>query len=263
MIYIWNLDPVALSIGGIEIKWYGLAYLVSFLLMRYLGFWAINYFLESKKLENLNLKNFEDLIFNGFFAGILGGRLGYVLFYNPEIIFSDFLEIFKIWHGGMSIHGGVILATLYGLYWVKKQKISFWDLADVLVLPLSLGLAVGRMANFINGELYGRITDQTWGVIFPHIDEMLRHPSQLYEVSKNLLLASILYFLLTRKKSKKLPKGVVFGSFIFGYGILRFIIEFYRQPEIYVGSLTMGQFLCSLMMILGYGIILWRFRVKS
>jgi len=265
MTYTWNLDPIAFSIFGLDVRWYGIAYLIAFLFMRYIGFWGIQKFLNPRISKKIKLPDFENLIFNGFFIGVIGGRLGEILFYHPEIIFNDFWEIFKIWHGGMSIHGGFILATLYGLYWVKKQQISFLELADVLVLPLSLGLAVGRMANFINGELYGRITNQNWGVIFPHVDEMLRHPSQLYEVSKNLVLASIILGLLFLKKNKKkdFPKGVIFGFFFLGYGILRFFIEYVREPERFIGVLTTGQFLCTLMIIFGSGIIFLAFSKKE
>ena len=242
MIYTWNLDPVALSLFGLDIRWYGIAYL--------LGFYITLKYLESnrkKKLPTLTKDQLESFIFSTFFIGVLGGRIGEFIFYSPATFFTDPLEILKIWHGGMSIHGGFLAALLWGFFWTRKNKISFWILADIIVIPLAIALVLGRAANFINGELVGIPTDQTWGVIFPHVDNLLRHPSQLYEVVKNLTIAAILIGI----KNKFSPKpGMLFLSFIFFYGFFRFFIEYFRTPDGIIGIFSTGQVLCLFMIFM-------------
>ena len=248
MIYSWDLNPIALSLMGLEIRWYGIAYVLGFFIAMHLGwkYWQILKVGADKKV-------FEDFVFSTFIAGIIGGRLGLFLFYSPEIIFSNPIELLKVWNGGMSIHGGILGATLWGLWQCKKQKWNPLRIADIFMLPLAIGLIFGRLANFVNGELYGRATDQTWGVIFPHIDELLRHPSQLYEASKNLIIATILYAVI-KKGAFKSP-GLLTAIMLIGYGVLRFMIEYVREPERYIGLLTTGQALCVVMTTIGAGII--------
>ncbi len=247
MIYTWNLDPIAFSFSGLEVRWYGLAYLAGFFLMYHLGWWVFETCFKDKK-NKLTKSDFENLVLGGFLIGILGGRIGYFLFYNTQTLIEDPLQLIKIWEGGMSIHGGILAVLVYGLWWCKRYQQSFMTLADSFALPLALTLFLGRLANFINGELIGRPTDQTWGVIFPHIDELLRHPSQLYEAGKNLVIASIILFVLWKYKPKR---GTLFLILLFGYGGMRFLIEYVREPNFYVGPLTMGQVLCLLMVVLG------------
>ena len=247
MVYTWNLNPVAFSLAGLQVHWYGVMYLANFFLFTYFGWWLYqNYF---KNRADLSWKTWENLVFGGFMAGVFGGRLGFMLFYNFDALSANPLNFFKVWEGGMSIHGGVIGAILYGLLWCKYKQESFLKLVDIFILPLCLALVLGRLTNFVNGELYGRINPQGWGVIFPEIDNAIRYPSQLFEAAKNGLMALIFSALLYFKVHLK--PGTWLGLFLIMYGVLRFVIEYYRQPEIYVGVLTMGQTLCSIMIVLG------------
>lgn len=251
---VWNLDPVAFSFLGLSIRWYGIAYVAGFFLALKAGLWV------HKKITDKNTeedkKEFENLVFGVFLAGVIGGRLGFFLFYSWETFFEDPTEILRIWHGGMSIHGGVIFATLYLAYYAKTRGRNFLEITDTFVLPLSLALVFGRLANFVNGELVGRVTDVPWAVTFPHIDNQPRHPSQLYEMGKNIVNSVVLLTLLSEGKGKQ--TGLLSAVFLIGYGIMRFIIEFYRRPEVLVGPLTMGQFLCALMIAGGITIICFK-----
>ncbi len=247
MTWTWNLDPVAFSFMGLEIRWYGLVYVLGFFLALHWGWYLWK---KRNTPSNLTKEQFENFCFGTFFSGVLGGRLGEFLFYSPQTFLYDFWEIFKPWHGGMSIHGGLIGALIFAYLWSRKHKVSLLALTDILVIPLALVLAFGRGANFINGELVGRITNQSWGVIFPHIDQQLRHPSQLYEVTKNLILLGILYFGFTQKLWQK--KGVLTAIFLIGYGILRFFIEYFREPDGLFGIFTTGQTLCIFMIVSGF-----------
>ena len=186
----WNFDPTAFSFLGLEVRWYGLSYLFGFLVTLHWG----HYLLGQTKLK-MRKDDYENLIFGLFFSGIIGGRMGEFLFYSPSTFWTNPLEILQVWNGGMSIHGGIIAACLYGFWWARKHQVSFWKLADILVIHLAIGLGGGRLANFINGELVGIPTDQSWGVVFPHVDDLFRHPSQLYEMGKNFVMATILFFL--------------------------------------------------------------------
>ncbi len=257
MIYTWNLDPVALSIMGLKVHWYGLSYLAGFFIAIHLGRYLWNRYSQNPEVEK---DIFESFVFSTFLAGIIGGRLGLFLFYAPQTLWQDPLQIFQVWEGGMSIHGGLIGATLWGLWQCKKNNWNPLKVSDVFILPLAIGLFFGRIANFVNGELYGRPTDQTWGVIFPHIDELLRHPSQLYEASKNLLIAAILWTAI--KKHGFQRPGLLTAIMLVGYGVLRFLIEYVREPEIYFGPLTMGQALCVAMITIGAGIF-WLPKLRS
>jgi len=173
--------------------------------------------------------------------------LGFFLFYSPETFSTNVLEIFRVWHGGMSIHGGILGAVLFGLVWAKFYKISALKVFDTLVLPLAIALGLGRIANFMNGELVGIPTNQTWGIIFPHVDNLLRHPSQFYEAGKNFILAIILFSLWHKNHGKK--TGFLSVAFLLGYGIMRSGIEFFREPTTQFLEISTGQFL-SLIFIL-------------
>jgi phosphatidylglycerol:prolipoprotein diacylglycerol transferase len=253
MTYIWNLDPIAFSVFGLSVHWYGITYVLDFLIFQYLGWKLIQYIVKNYKKTSLsffNQEKFENIVFYGFIFGVLGGRLGYFLFYNLATFWIDPLEIFKVWHGGMSIHGGILAVLIFGYFWTKKNKVKFWEIADVMMIPLAFSLFLGRIANFVNGELVGIKTDQSWGVIFPHIDNFLRHPSQLYESSKNLFLASLLLFFFFKLR-KYQKHGFLTAVFIGGYGILRFLIEYVREREIGQDQwiFSMGQYLCIVMII--------------
>jgi len=236
----------SLTIGPFEIRWYALMYIISF---------AIAYFLLRKLYKELDVhikkSDFENLFFYLILGVIVGGRLGYMLFYNFSEIFRHPLEIFAVWHGGMSFHGGLIAAIFFGYLFCRKYHYDFYKLADPTVVVAPIGLALGRLGNFINGELYGRATTLPWGMLFPG-EDVSRHPSQLYELSLEGILLFIILFILIKKNVRK---GFVFWSFIFLYGLFRFLVEFLREPDAHLGHLigfmTMGQILSSLMIIAG------------
>lgn len=241
-----NLNPIFLSIGPLEIRYYGLVYFLGFLLT-----WL---FLKKSKMGKSLFKKEEhtdDFILYSLISSILTARLFYIIFYNLNSYLSNPLEILKFWHGGMSIHGG-ILGGILGIYlFSKKYNYSFLKLTDIITLPLSLGLVFGRIANFINAELYGRITSVSWAVKFPNA-EGYRHPSQLYESLKNL----IIFLVLFSKAKKTFKTGELTSIFLILYSILRFFVEFVREPEHYFLGLTMGQFLSIPTFIIG--IILYK-----
>ncbi|MCF7830737.1 prolipoprotein diacylglyceryl transferase [Candidatus Gracilibacteria bacterium] len=244
---IWNLNPIAFSFMGLDVRWYGISYILGFFITLFLGWRIQNKVLKDKSLDK---KSWETLCFWIFLFGVIGGRIGHFLFYSPHIFLDNPTEIIKIWQGGMSIHGGIIGAIIFAFFWSKKNKIPLLTLFDALVIPLSLALCLGRISNFINGELVGRVTNQEWGIIFPHIDNLLRHPSQLYEAGKNLIMALILTIFFFKKYNNK--TGFLTAMFFFLYGIFRFSIEFFREPHGMVGILTTGQFLCVIMIIISF-----------
>jgi len=216
MIWIHSLDPVALDLGFWQIRWYGIFYAIAFLF----GFFWIKKF-----IREFSKKQIEDFVFAIILGVIIGGRLGYFVFYDFDELFS--FEIFKVWHGGMSFHGGLI-GVIFVIYWLAKNfKKSFLEIADMIVIPIAIGLFFGRLGNFINAELIGRATNQNWGVVFPNFDLIPRFPSQLFEAIKNLLIAGILFFLFRQK----LRAGILTFAFLFFYGFGRILVEiFWREP---------------------------------
>ena len=247
MITFPQIDPIIFQIGPLAVRWYGLMYL--------LGFGAA-YLLISHlaRLRNLSLSKdgVSDLLFYGVLGVVVGGRLGYVLFYNPSQYLSRPLEIFAVWQGGMSFHGGFLGVVIAGLIFCWRQKLPILLMGDIVATSATIGLGLGRIGNFINGELWGRVTEQPWGVVFPGGGPLPRHPSQLYEaVLEGLLLFVILYFLHRRKATE----GVPFFCFFIGYGLFRFLVEFVRQPDAHLGFLwggaTMGQLLSLPMFCFG------------
>lgn len=256
MEYSW-IDPVIFRFGSIEFRWYGLMYVISF---------VCAYFLvrNSVKKSGIHLNNDDvaDLIFYIALGVILGGRLGYIVFYNLEYYLGNPLKIFAVWEGGMSFHGGLLGTVLSSIIFAGKKKISFFRLADLCTPVGPIGLFLGRLGNFINGELFGRVTDSPWGIVFPGGGMEKRHPSQLYEA---FLEGPVLFLLLQLlRRNKNLPEGVVFWSFIALYGLFRFLVEFTREPDqqigYLVGYLTMGQLLSLPMFLFGIGMILYFYR---
>ncbi len=252
-----QFDPVALHLGPLSIHWYGLMYLAGFLTFLWLGRKRIS------KLNNpsINIKLLDDLLFYGVLGVILGGRLGYVFFYKADYYISHPLEILSVWQGGMSFHGG-FLGVLVAMIWLaRKQNLRWLQVTDFIAPLVPPGLAFGRLGNFINGELWGRPTDTSWAVIFPQVDNIPRHPSQLYEFA---LEGVLLFFLLWIYALKPRPAGMVSGLFLAGYGSLRFIVEFTREPDNFLGLLSlgmsMGQWL-SLPMVIA-GVVLMYFSKK-
>jgi len=252
-----KIDPVFLRLGPLELRWYGLMYVLSF---------TIAYFLISHnaKRKNLPLKkdDIADLIFYLALGVILGGRIGYILFYNLSYYLENPLKVFAVWEGGMSFHGGLIGTVLLIFYYIRKKKITFMMLADLCVPVAPICLCLGRLGNFINGELFGRVTDLPWGMVFPGGGAQPRHPSQLYEA---FLEGPVLYTILwLAQKKKDLPAGVLFWCFVTFYGLFRFLVEFTREPDPQIGYIlrffSMGQLLSFPMFVLGLGMIVYLLR---
>jgi len=246
-----QFNPVALQIGPLSVHWYGLMYLLAFALVWLLGRRRIR-----QGLIPLTPRNLEDLLFYGVLGVILGGRLGYALFYKLDDFLARPWELFYLWQGGMSFHGG-LLGVLVALWlFARKTDQAFLTISDSIAPLIPLGLAAGRMGNFINGELWGRPTDLPWGMAFPHAgDAIARHPSQLYEMGlEGLALFAMLWGVSRRPR----PTGQISALFLTGYGVFRFLVEYTREPDRFLGVLsggmTMGQWL-SLPMILA-GILL-------
>ena len=255
--YIHNFDPVLLDFGLISIRWYSLAYIFGIVLGWWLGKKITKIFLQSVNFK-FDVKEFDDLITYLIISIVVGGRLGYVLFYNFEYYISNPVEIIKVWEGGMSFHGaliGIIVGT--HLFSIKKKIPTFFFL-DVVACVSPIGILFGRIANFINGELVGKVTEVSWGVIFPAIDMLPRHPSQLYEALLEGLILFILINTITLKRKYKI--GLSSSLFLIFYGIFRIIAEQFREPDSQVGYLfgnfTMGTILSSIMVISGFLILI-------
>ncbi len=250
-----SIDPVIFSFGVIQIRWYGLAYVLGFLLGIYL-IKQINQDYQ-KKIKN---KQIDDFFIWSIIGVILGGRIGYVLFYQTATIITDPINIFFIWKGGMSFHGGLIGIIISIFLFSKKYSIDFFQISDLVSSVAPVGLFFGRLANFINVELYGRVTDFPLAMIYPNIDQAPRHPSQLYEA----FFEGVVLFIILRHCNKKNYSQKNFGSitslFLILYGIFRFLIEYLREPDAHIGlifnSITMGQLLSVPLVIIGVGIYL-------
>lgn len=257
-----QFDPIALQIGPLAVRWYGLMYLLAFLAFFLLGRWRLNRGPHAQ-FSGLNSRDLEDLLFYGALGVVLGGRLGYVLFYKPAYYLANPLEILAVWQGGMAFHGGLLGVILAILWWCRRRGRAFWPVIDFIAPLVPLGLAAGRMGNFINGELWGRATGSDWGMVFPQAgDAIARHPSQLYQFAgEGLLLFALLWWFSARARSP----GSVSALFLIGYGLLRFLAEFARQPDAFLGllalGLTMGQLLCLPMM--AAGVFLWRWSART
>lgn len=243
-----QFDPVAIHIGSYGIHWYGLMYLAGFLAFLWLGRRRI----AALKDPRLNVKLLDDLLFYGVLGVILGGRLGYVLFYKAAYYAAHPLEIFAVWQGGMSFHGGFLGVIIAMALFARSRKLSWLFITDFIAPLVPPGLAFGRIGNFINGELWGRPADVPWAMIFPAVDKLPRHPSQLYEFALEGVLLFALLWLYARKQRHL---GAVSGLFLAGYGSVRFLVEFTREPDNFLGLLSlgmsMGQWLSLPMVIAG------------
>jgi len=249
-----DIDPIIFQIGPFALRWYALAYLAGLLL----GVYYMT-LLAKKYALNFDKETLDDFLTWAVFGVILGGRLGYVLFYQPGYYFYNPGKILQVWEGGMSFHGGVIGVTVAMILFAKKRKLVLFELTDLVSVAAPIGLFFGRIANFINGELFGRVTDVSWGVIFPMGGPEPRHPSQLYEsMLEGFVLFFILHFLFRSKNLRNRP-GFMTGVFLIGYAIARMIVEFFREPDAYLGFLfagaTMGQLLSVPMLALGVVLI--------
>ena len=249
-----NIDPVLFSIGPVAVRWYGLMYLAGFALAWWLGLRRIG-----RGLAPVTREQFDDMLFLAVIGVILGGRLGYVLFYKPAEYFSQPLKIFAVWEGGMSFHGGLLGVLLAMAFAARRHRIGYLRMIDFVAPLCPLGLAAGRLGNFLNGELWGRVTDLPWGMVFRGAGATPRHPSQLYEFA---LEGLTLFVLLWWFSSKPRPVGQVSGLFLLGYGAFRFIAEFAREPDAFLGfltfGLTMGQWLCVPMIAGGIWLLVRR-----
>ena len=282
MTYLHQIDPIAFSLGPVAVHWYGIMYLFGFAAAWWLG----NRRIAAGRLPGVNADAFSDLLFYSMIGVVLGGRIGYMLFYTPGLFLSNPAMLFRVWEGGMSFHGGLIGVLIASLWWSRKHRLHFFDTMDFVAPLVPLGLGFGRLGNFIGAELWGKTTDGSWGVVFPHslpaelaalspealrtlhatgaLDVYARHPSQLYQAALEGLVLFVVLWWLSRKER---PRGFIAGCFALGYGLARFTDEFFRQPDAFLGylwfHLTMGQLLSIPLIILGSGMIWWSLRRKN
>lgn len=265
-----NIDPVVFSIdaftvgskeiGPFAVHWYGVMYLLGFLLFYFLG----KYRIKRGRYPGWRTDDVDDLLFYGVLGLILGARLGYVLFYKPAYYFNHPQEILQLWHGGMSFHGGFIGVLVAITFYAWRRRSNWFEISDFVSPLIPLGLAAGRMGNFINGELWGKPTALPWGMIFPHVDDLPRHPSQLYEFAlEGIVLFIVLWWFSARPK----PRAAVSALFLIGYGSFRFLIEFAREPDSFLPTLpfhlSMGQWLSLPMVLVGAALIVWAYRQEN
>ena len=250
-----DLDPIAFSLGPIRVHWYGLMYLIGFA-----GAWLLACWRAKHYQLDWNKEQISDLIFYAALGVIFGGRIGYMLFYNTAELIHQPWTLFKIWQGGMSFHGGLIGVIIALALFAARYHKSFLAVGDFVAPLVPLGLAAGRMGNFINGELWGRTTNMPWGMVYPFVDDNPRHPSPLYEFG---LEGVVLFVVIWCYAAKKRPEGRVSAVFLIGYAICRMVVECFRQPDQQLGFiafnwLTMGQLLSIPMLLVGF----WLWWVK-
>ncbi|WP_031362265.1 prolipoprotein diacylglyceryl transferase [Caballeronia sordidicola] len=283
-----NFDPIALHLGPLAVRWYGLMYLLAFVQCIVIG--RLRLRLPYVSAQGWTTKDIDDILFYGVLGTILGGRLGYVVFYKSSFYLANPLDIFKVWEGGMSFHGGMIGVTIAMVLFAWQRKRTWLQVTDFVAPLVPLGLAAGRFGNFINGELWGRVTNPNapWAMLFQNASpddaiwlrthpqqaaqwnlneiferyQMLpRHPSQLYEIALEGFALFIVMWLMSRKQR---PVGAISAVFLIGYGLARFTVEFAREPDDYLGllamNLSMGQWLSLPMIIGGIGVLIWSYR---
>jgi phosphatidylglycerol:prolipoprotein diacylglycerol transferase len=256
-----DIDPIAVALGPVAIRWYSLAYIVGLV-----AGWRYCRRLAARPPRAIEPAAFDDFLLWATLGVVFGGRLGYVLFYKPAYFLANPLEIFVLWQGGMSFHGGAAGVILAIILFAWKRGVSWLSLGDLVVCAVPIGLFLGRLANFVNGELYGRAAEVSWAMVFPFDPEQVpRHPSQLYEAFlEGIVLFLLLYFLVRRGWLER--PGAIGGAFLAGYGVARIIVEFFREPDAHLGVLlgftTMGQVLSLPLVIAGATLIAWGFRAK-
>ncbi|NVK32312.1 MAG: prolipoprotein diacylglyceryl transferase [Gammaproteobacteria bacterium] len=255
MIAFPDIDPIALQLGPIAVRWYGLSYLSGLL-----GAWWLLKRRAKKGTISLRPEAVDDLIFYATLGIVLGGRLGYVLFYNFSALLDDPLMIVRVWEGGMSFHGGFIGVIVAMAMFARRESLGWFEVTDAIAPVAPIGLGLGRLANFINGELWGRVSDVPWAMVFPGAGDLPRHPSQLYQ----MMLEGVLLFVVLNLIYKLSPaRRVLSGAFLVGYGTARFVVEFFRQPDAHIGFvlanwMSMGQLLSLPMIVLGVVVIMMR-----
>lgn len=261
-----EIDPVALQLGPLAIHWYGLTYLVAFSLWFLLALRRLKHppYSSIGGAGAWGRKDVEDMLFLGIAGAVIGGRIGYCLFYKPGFYLEHPLQIFAIWQGGMSFHGGLLGVIGSQMWFARSRGKPFWQVMDFLAPCVPLGLAAGRIGNFINGELWGRPADPglPWAMVFPQSGSMFpRHPSQLYQFLLEGLLLFVLLWLYARRERRE---GQVAGAFLAGYGVFRFIAEYFREPDSYLGllawNMSMGQWLSIPMVVVGAMLWTWAAR---
>ena len=249
-----NIDPVIFAIGPLAIRWYSLAFIAGLLIgIKYIG-WFV-----TKPPHAMDQKNVGDFLVWVTLGVVLGGRFGYVGFYNFEVYLSDPLAILKVWEGGMSFHGGLIGVILAVILFCRQRQLDYWAVGDAVACATPIGLFFGRIANFINGELFGRVADVPWAMVFPHGGALPRHPSQLYEALLEGLVLFIILYVLSKNERLRLKTGFLSGVFMIGYAAARGFVELFRQPDAHTGFLfgnfTMGQLLSVPLVLLGLYLI--------
>ncbi|MEJ6022793.1 prolipoprotein diacylglyceryl transferase [Ramlibacter sp. PS4R-6] len=263
-----RIDPVAVHLGPVSIHWYGITYLAAFGLFMFLASRRLRHepYASIQGLGAWSRKDVEDMLFLGVLGVIVGGRLGYCLFYKPEYYLTHPLEIFAVWLGGMSFHGGMLGVIVAQWWFARSRGRPFWQVMDFIAPCVPPGLAAGRVGNFINGELWGRPApdDLPWAMVFPQSGSMVpRHPSQVYQFLLEGLLLFVVLWLFARKPR---PQAQVSAAFLIGYGLLRFIAEYFREPDAHLVALqqstglTMGQWLCVPMVVAGIALWVWAAR---
>jgi len=252
-----QIDPVALAIGPLKIHWYGLMYLIGFA-----ATWLLGKQKAARPASFITPEAVEDLVYYGALGVVFGGRIGYVLFYNFSQFLNDPIMIFKIWQGGMSFHGGMLGVFVAMWLFGKKQQCTLFQLTDFIAPMAPIGLLAGRIGNFINAELWGRVSDVPWAMVFPNAGSLPRHPSQLYEAFLEGFVLLIIMQLYTRKPR---PVMAATGLSILGYGLFRFLVEFFRMPDAHLGYMaldwvTMGQILSLPMIVVGALMMVFAYR---
>jgi phosphatidylglycerol:prolipoprotein diacylglycerol transferase len=260
MLVFPQFDPVAISVGPISIHWYGVMYIIAFG-----GAWVLANYRRNKIGNHWSSEQISDLVFYGAMGAVLGGRIGSVFFYNIDRFLDDPLWLFRVWEGGMSFHGGFIGVLIAMFLYSRSINRKFWETVDFIAPCVPFGIGAGRLGNFIGGELWGRPTDAPWGMIFSHVDDLPRHPSQLYEIA---LEGVVLFIVIWWFSSATKPRMAVSGTFAILYGSFRFFIEFFREPDLHIGFiafdwLTMGQLLSLPMVIVGFSLVIFAYNNKS
>ncbi len=256
-----NIDPIAISLGPLAIRWYSLAYIGGLLLA-----WWYCRWLTTRPPREVSKEAFDDFLLWATLGIILGGRLGYVLFYKPGFYLANPQEILMVWQGGMSFHGGLLGVAVAEIAFARRRGIRLLALTDIVAVAAPIGLFLGRIANFVNGELFGRPSEVPWAMVFPHGGPLARHPSQLYEAAlEGLVLFLVLYVLVRRRALER--EGTLTGAFLIGYALARILVEQFREPDAYLGFLaggvTMGQVLSLPLLLAGLGLAIWARRARA